>query len=217
MRFDKLIYGIQQAGRRLQRMLFKWFLEQGFVQHDDSDECIFSKHLPDGEILAVGVYVDNLQIVHSAELDAHGRGPEGCAYNAFMDALARRWDITDEGLMEDLLGIEVVYNDDGSITLHQRKYIEKIVSRFLPDGPLSKSQRNSLPYSEDFLQHVNEALSQTDCEHPDLVQPMQSRVGCLMYAATSTRPDIAYAVHQLCKCLHKPTPGLLSEADMPHL
>ena len=34
-----------------------------------------------------------------------------------------------------------------------------------------------------------------------------------MYAATSTRPDIAYAVHQLCKCLHKPTPGLLSEAD----
>ena len=34
-----------------------------------------------------------------------------------------------------------------------------------------------------------------------------------MYAATSARPDIAYAVHQLCKCLHKPTPDLIAETD----
>ena len=34
-----------------------------------------------------------------------------------------------------------------------------------------------------------------------------------MYAATSTRPDIAYPVHQLCKCLQKPTPALLRECD----
>ena len=44
--------------------------------------------------------------------------------------------------MEDLLGIEVDYNDDGSIKLHQRKYIDKIVSRFLPDGPVYGAQRN---------------------------------------------------------------------------
>ena len=74
-------------------------------------------------------------------------------------------------------------------------------------------QRNSLLYSEDFLLHVNESLSMTSCEHPELVKPMQERLGCLMYAATSTRPDIAYAVHQLCKCMHKPTPELLEEAD----
>ena len=42
---------------------------------------------------------------------------------------------------------------------------------------------------------------------------MQARAGCLMYAATSTRPDIAYAVHQLCKCLHKPSPDLLLETE----
>ena len=64
--------------------------------------------------------------------------------------------------MDDLLGIEVERNGDGSIKLHQRKYIQKIVDRFLPDGPLPKSQRNSLPYSRDFLQHVNESLSQRE-------------------------------------------------------
>jgi len=210
---QKPIYGIQQAGRRLQRMLFEWLRKQGFKALDDSDQCIFTLKCADGEILTIGVYVDNLQIVHSAELGEDGRGPSGCAYNAFMDKLASDWDVTDEGPMEDLLGIEVDYNGDGSITLHQRKYIEKITSRFLPDGPISAVQRNSLPYSKDFLEHIESALSQASVEDSSLVSELQSRVGCLMYAATSTRPDIAYPVHQLCRCLHKATPELIRETD----
>jgi ribosomal protein L18E len=209
----KPIYGIQQAGRRLQRMLFDWLKEQGFESLDDSDPCIFKLTSKSGEVLTIGVYVDNLQIVHSAALDANGRGPDGCAYNAFMDKLASDWDVTDEGPMDDLLGIEIEYYDDGSIKLHQRKYVEKIVERFMPNGPLSKAQRNSLPYSDHFLANINDALSRATVEHPDLVRPMQERLGCLMYATTSTRADIAYPVHQLCKCMHKPTPALLAEVD----
>ena len=34
-----------------------------------------------------------------------------------------------------------------------------------------------------------------------------------MYAATSARPDIAYAVHQLCRCMSKPTPELIEETN----
>ena len=91
----KPIYGIQQAGRRLQRMLFEWLKAQGFEALDDSDPCIFKRECPGGEILTVGLYVDNLQLVHSVKLDASGRGPEGCAYNSFMDALTAAWDVTD--------------------------------------------------------------------------------------------------------------------------
>jgi hypothetical protein len=123
----------------------------GFVQLDDSDSCVFSKKLPDGETIRVGIYVDNLQIVHSAELDDAGRGPDGCYYNDFVDALAGRWEVVDEGPMEDLLGIEIEYLADGSIKLHQEKYIKKIVERFLPDGPLPNVQAKSLPYSDNFL------------------------------------------------------------------
>ena len=167
---QKPIYGIQQAGRRLQRELFKWLTDYGFQKLDDSDGCIFKLSCPDGEIVTVGVYVDNLQIVHSVPLDDAGRGPAGCAYNSFMDKLAKDWDVTDEGAMEDLLGIEVDYKSDGSIKLHQQKYIEKIVNKFLPQGPLPKAQRNSLPYSSNFLLHINECLSQTEVEHPELVR-----------------------------------------------
>jgi hypothetical protein len=214
-RVQKPIYGIQQAGRRLQRMLFDWVKDYGFVQLDDSDPCIFKLTSKDGEVLTVGIYVDNLQVVHSVDVDEDGNAPAGSAYAAFMAKLAASWDITDEGPMEDLLGIEIEYDCDGegSIKLHQKKYIEKIVSRFLPNGPMSKTQKNSMPYSGRFLEHINESLSTTRCEHPELVGEMQARVGCLMYAATSTRPDVAYAVHQLCKCLHRPSPELLRETE----
>jgi hypothetical protein len=212
-RVDKPIYGIQQAGRRLQRLLFAWMRDQGFKPLDDSDPCVFVREHADGEILKIGLYVDNLQIVHSAKLDASGRGPEGCAYNSFMDALTSDWEVLDEGPMDDLLGIEVQRNADGSITLHQRKYIEKIGARFLPDGPPSNIQSNSLPYSADFLLHCADALAQPECEYPELVRPFQERIGCLMYATTSTRPDIAFPVHRLCQCLQKPTPQVVQEAD----
>ena len=57
-RVEKPIYGIQQAGRRLQRMLFSWLKSQGFKQLDDSDACVFTREHNDGEILTIGVYVD---------------------------------------------------------------------------------------------------------------------------------------------------------------
>ncbi len=63
-----------------------------------------------------------------------------------MDLLASDWDVTDEGPMEDLLGIEVQYNKDGSIKLHQTKYIEKLVEKFLPGGPLPTRQTDNACY-----------------------------------------------------------------------
>ena len=211
-RIEKPIYGIQQAGRRLQRMLFAWLKEQGFKQLDDSDPCVFTREHSDGEILTIGLYVDNLQVVHSVALDSNGKGPTGCAYNAFMDRLSADWDVVDEGPMEDLLGIEVDYLPDGSIKLHQTTYIRKLVERFCPHGARSDAGTR-LPYSPSFLQSVADALSLPAGSHPELLRPMQERIGCLMYAATSTRPDIAFAVQYLCRCLQRPTPALIAETD----
>ena len=78
---------------------------------------------------------------------------------------------------------------------------------------MSKAQRGSLPYSANFLRHVADALALPLGSHPELVKSMQERLGSLMYAATSTRPDLAFVVHYLCKCLHKPTPELIRETD----
>jgi hypothetical protein len=115
--------------------------------------------------------------------------------------------------MEDLLGIEVERFSDGSIKLHQTKYINKVIERFLPNGPSSHVQRNSMPYSSLFETQMKDALALDAGTYPDLITTFQQRIGCLMYAATSTRPDIAYPVHQLCKCLQRPTPDLILETE----
>ena len=76
-----------------------------------------------------------------------------------MDDLQREWTVTDEGDMEDLLGIEVERFSDGSIKLHQTKYINKVIERFLPNGPSSHVQRNSMPYSSLFETRMKDALA----------------------------------------------------------
>ena len=213
-RVEKPIYGIQQAGRRLQRLLFDWMRARGLRQLDDSDPCVWVlDDAPDGEIFVVGIYVDNLQIVHSVPLDSDHKAPSGSFYAKFMAQLSSDWDVVDEGPMDDLLGIEVRRNNDGSITLHQTKYIEKIVARFLPDGVPTTVQRSTLPFADDFEKVIADALASDVGLHPHLVRPVQERVGCLMYACTSTRPDIAFVTHKLCQCLQKPKPAVLAAVD----
>ena len=76
----------------------------------------------------VGLYVDNLQIVHSVDIDDKGNAPPGSFCASFLKALNETWvwDVIDEGPMVDLLGIQVRHNADGSITLNQEAYIDKL-------------------------------------------------------------------------------------------
>ena len=213
----KPIYGIPQAGRRLQRKVFPWCTDvMGLRQLDDSDDCVFVWDDPNhNEIFAVGIYVDNLQIVHSATLDEDGEAVDPKSFYAkFIAQLRADWDVVDEGPMTDLLGIDCDYQADGSILLHQGNYVRKMLNKFAPEGP--KHKRCATPYSADLPRLVIEALENSTADapsHPSLIKAYQMRVGALMYACTGTRPDLAYAVHQHCRCLSRPTPDLMSELD----
>ena len=88
-----------------------------------------------------------------------------------------------------------------------------MVHRFLPDGLPPRMQSTSLPYAKDFEASMAEALALEPGAYPELVKPYQERVGSLMYACNSTRPDIAYVVHKLCRVLMKPTPAVMDAAD----
>ena len=98
--------------------------------------------------------------------------------------------------MHDLLGIEIKYNEDSSITLHQQTYIEKLVEEFLPNGA-PRGIKANVPYSQcldTITLHASLAkiANKGVCTHPGLVHEYQRKLGCLMYLANSTRPDIAY-------------------------
>lgn len=166
------------------------------------------------ERLVCGVYVDNLQIVHSGKIT-----DPSSKVKSFLDAIQRDWDVEDEGEMVDLLGIEIKHGKDKSITLHQTKYIKKLVAEFLPNGVPPGIPKNCLPYSTQLIEIVHDAehMRTTSpsgkCTFPELLEPYQRRLGCLMYLANSTRPDIAYAVGMHCRNMSSPTPALLRELD----
>ena len=119
--------------------------------------------------------------------------------------------------MDDLLGMEFEYFKDGSIKLHQKKYIEKLLSNFLPHGPPTRSKPDCLPYSSDLHNLVETALLEKDQhghQYPELVTPYQQLCGSYLYLVTATRPDIAYVVCHLCRAMACPTPILIAQFDL---
>ena len=214
----KPIYGMPQAGRRLQRKLYPWLESMGLRRLDDSDGNVFVYDDPQRkETFILGCYVDNFQIVHSAALDKKGKPTDSSSYYAkFRAQLLRDWEVVDEGLMVDLLGIEATYHGNGAITLHQKTYIDKLLEKFLPSGAPSHISPRTLPFSKDFERRVEEAVEGSTAAnpaHPRLVKPFQERIGSLMYLCRCTRCDVAFPVHRLAQAMSRPTPELMDEID----
>ena len=217
----KPIYGIPQSGRRLQRKVFPWMVDvAGLRQLEDSDGCVFVYDSPDGsETFAIGIYVDNLQIVHSAELDENGDPlDKDSYYHKFISLLRKDWEVIDEGPMVDLLAIEARYNKDGSITLHQENYVKKLVAKYFPSGIPKRLRSVDTPYSDKIRERMldataSESNTTANPDFPELVKPMQERLGALLYLATSSRADIGYSIPLLCRAMTRPTPELIEETD----
>ena len=206
----KPIYGMAQAGRRWQRSLFPWLLEYGFVQCH-SDKCVFTltrtMETPNGprsENIIVGVYVDDLQI-------AYGHDDEHSLYAHFSKAMHDRWNVEDEGELADLLGVEFTRKNN-HVLLTQTGYIERLVSEYLPTGHTFSKDDVKVPADESIRQHVVDALSDTSERDAEDTKSYQSIVGALLYCATHTRPDVAYSVGMLCRCMARCTPAMLTDA-----
>jgi hypothetical protein len=191
----------------------------GLRRLDDSDDCVYVLDPPTGstETFICGIYVDNLQIATSAELNKDGNPVDPNSFYAkFMAAVESDWDVVDEGEMTDLLSIQVRRNDNGSITLHMEHYITTLLAKFQPDGPSSRVQEKSMPYTTEFESRLATALSlgsTAEPAYPELVKPYQQRLGALMYLTNSCRPDLGYPVSKHCTCMGRPTPDLMKELD----
>jgi hypothetical protein len=159
---------------------------------------------PREEELIVGVYVDDLQMAYKFD-DEHS------LYASFVKKLTDRWNVDDEGDVADLLGVE--FERDGKdVILTQKAYIERLMSEYSPDGVPPRQQGNRTPCDVSIIQEVCDALADTTERDPTMLKLYQSLVGALLYCATHTRPDVAYAVGMLCRCMARPTPQLLDSA-----
>uniref|UniRef100_A0AAV1V9Z6 Reverse transcriptase Ty1/copia-type domain-containing protein n=1 Tax=Peronospora matthiolae TaxID=2874970 RepID=A0AAV1V9Z6_9STRA len=114
----KAIYGLKQASRVWNETFDEFVCSIGF-EASAFDPCLYIK-VVDGHCVLVLVYVDDVLVTGiSLELIAQTKAD-----------LKTRFEMTDSGKCTFVLGIELVDESDGSVTMCQRRYVNDILKCF---------------------------------------------------------------------------------------
>ena len=188
LRLQKALYGLRVSPLLWQQELTKELINLGFSQVPH-EPCCFKR---DG--ILVFVYVDDLVYAY--------RPTSKRLAEVLADLLGQRFELSGGGDLQWFLGIEVIRDRPRRlIHLSQRAYIDKI-SRLT-----RKPSRVSIPMGRnELLPHAGWA-SATDLNW------YQRVIGSILFAATQTRPDIAFATSRLARFLRNPGPQHCHAAD----
>jgi hypothetical protein len=123
----------------------------------------------------------------------------------------KKFTITDVGTLHWLLNM-IVLRDwvNGYIYLNQNQYFLKLLEKFNININEVKTTKQPTLYDINVL--TNESNIKEKILTQNQVNIYQQITGSLLYAAMTTRPDILYAVHMLCKFNAKPTSKHLDAA-----
>jgi len=187
---QRSLYGLKQSPRCWNDTFCDYLKELGFTPLK-SDCCIFRKENP---LVFVALYVDdlipiaeNMEVMHAVKVD-----------------IMKRFPAKDMGPLHYVLGITCIQDDHSNrIGLTQEVYIDKLINRF--------DLTDALPVCTP--SDVNVTLMKDDgVSKPIDKSYYQSLVGCLLYVAVATRPDIQYAVSTVAKYNANPDQSHLTAA-----
>ena len=179
----KALHGLKQSPRAFNQNIEATLKSMNLTQSCADTNIYFSET---GARLIVGIYVDDGLIAGSDEQ----------LVRDFLEELGKSFEFTSKPL-SCFLGLQFEISPrDGSVFIHQAKYIDELLERFqMQDcNPVATPIDNSC---------------QSDLEaeiQPDL--PYREIVGGLMYLTIATRFDISFAVGFLSRYLEKPTKPL---------
>ena len=188
-RLNKSIYGLKQAARCWNSSIDTFLLSTEY-RKCTADPCVYMKSVKrqDGEIdfVIIALYVDDILLFsNNSEMLKREKL-----------ALAKRFDVEDLGELHYVLGMCVKRNRGlRTLSISQTKYLEGILKKFNVDK--CKPVSTPLEAGRKF-----ESLSEDD--KPVDAKLFQMAIGCLTYAATISRPDLAAAVGVLSKFMAKP-------------
>ncbi|XP_022003737.1 uncharacterized mitochondrial protein AtMg00810-like [Helianthus annuus] len=179
-RLKKSLYGLKQTPRAWYQRFIDYVLRMGFIQRK-SDNSLFILHHQQHTAYLL-LYVDDILLVTSS---AH-------LCQQLMDSLASEFAMKYLGPLSYFLGITVTRHKD-SMFLSQQAYAYDIMHRA---GMRSCKQVDTPVDTQPKLS----ATSGVPFDDPSLYR---SLAGALQYL-TFTRPDLSYAVQQICMHMHAP-------------
>ena len=177
----KAIYGLKQASRVWNETFHEFVCSIGF-QVSDFDPCLYLK-ITSGECVLLLVYVDGV-LVTGSSTDMIARTKS---------ALKTRFEMTDSGKCAFVLGIELVENGDGSVTMYQQRYVDDVLKHF------GMSDCKAVICPTDISSRLTPSNAATKVD-----APFREAVGALMHLMTATRPDIAFAVGYVSRFMENP-------------
>lgn len=179
-RLRKAIYGLKQAPRAWNSRFAKYVCDMGFSPaKSDTSLFIFRRGTRQAYLL---LYVDDIILTAS----------DNSFLQEIINCLKKEFPMSDSGKLHYFLGVKA-YFINGGIFLSQQTYATDIIKR----AGMEDCKPCETPVD------MNSKLSG---ELGELIKnPTQYRqlAGALQYL-TFTRPDIAYAVNQICLFMHAP-------------
>ncbi|CAA7042757.1 unnamed protein product [Microthlaspi erraticum] len=178
----KSLYGLKQAPKQWHQRFDEAVLSFGF-KINQSDKCLYSKFDDSSNGVIICLYVDDMLIF----------GTNLRLVELTKEFLSSNFAMKDMGEADVILGIRIK-RDNGRICLSQSHYVEKVLKKFnyLNCAPVSTPMEASVK----LMPNTGKAVLQHEYSQV---------IGCLMYAMTSTRPDIAYAVGRLSRYTSNPS------------
>lgn len=187
---DRSLYGLKQSPRNWYKLLSSYIVDSLGWSATVSDPCFFHKQSRDGRPMLLFVFVDDMQGFYDArDLDE---------WNETKGGLFDRFQTKDLGVSEFMLGMRITRDRAaGTIKLDQELYITTALERYGFDE--CRSARTPAV--------ANNGVQEDDRDGagaPTDIKLYQEKVGTLLYAAISTRPDISYAVNYLARYVQAP-------------
>ncbi|CAI7820490.1 unnamed protein product, partial [Closterium sp. NIES-54] len=184
-KLKRTLYSLKQSPRGWYKRIDDFLLQHGFAR----SECDSTLYVLEGEKqFVLLLYVDDL-LLFSDSKDL---------IREVKQRLGAEFAMRDLGPVTYYLGMHVDRDRaSGTIHLHQEKYVKGVVESF----GMGNSKPVGTPLATGFSCLTGEEESTLDEPEGKLIH---SLVGSLMYAAVSTRPDLAYAAGVLGRVVSNP-------------
>ena len=183
LRLNKALYGLRISPLLWQKELTRTLVSLG-MEPIPHEPCCFKK-----DNIYLFFYVDDMTIIYPTD--------KRVEKDQLAHLLQSKYKISGGEPMKWFLGLEVTRDrPHRRIWLNQTSYISKIAA--LIDTPDSISMPGT-PMSQE------ELLPSQELATPKEIQGYQRKIGSLLYAAVSTRPDIAFAVSRLGRFASNPS------------
>ncbi len=136
----KSLYGLKQSGRNWNNVLRDKIEKQGYTQ-SEADPCLYT--LIQGKSRAhILVWVDDILVCSNDEELLRGT----------KEMLSNSFKMKDLGTINRFLGIEFTNTEDGSVSMSQKEYAERVLQRF----KMEDCNPRSYPMSESYCKDVDE-------------------------------------------------------------